>query len=199
MKLSSFVTTYNGHSVDVDKSYGYQCWDLGAAYSQRVVGVPGKYSFGLPTGDGCAAGVYYNFRPPLSKYYKRIKNTATAYPKQGDLIVWSYRLPGSYGCGHIAIVLSVDRSGFTSFDQNWGGKYAHKVRHNWNYVAGWLRPIRATSSPKPAAKKYYIVRSGDTVTRISNNYGIGISKFKSLNPSIKNINLIYVGQKVRVK
>jgi len=52
---------------------------------------------------------------------------------------------------------------------------------------------------KPSTKKYYRVRLGDTVTKISAKHGISVAKFRKLNPKIKNINLIFPGQKVRVK
>lgn len=55
----------------------------------------------------------------------------------------------------------------------------------------------------PLVRKFYTVRKGDTVDRISkihklstkNNY----AAFRKLNPNIKNVNWIYVGQRVRVK
>jgi hypothetical protein len=145
MTLSDFVSTYNGKSVDVDGSYGYQCWDLAAEYSRSVVGVPPHdfFPFGLPTGDGCAAGVFANFQAPLPRYYDRIDNVPndpTVTPQAGDLVVWNYTSPGSGGSGHIGVCLSANASSFISFDQNWNGPYAAKIAHNYNYVLGWLRP-----------------------------------------------------------
>jgi LysM repeat protein len=58
----------------------------------------------------------------------------------------------------------------------------------------WLN----TQIAKQSAPTYYIVRSGDTASGISAKYKISLSKFKLLNPTIKDINLIYPGQKVRV-
>lgn len=61
---------------------------------------------------------------------------------------------------------------------------------------------------KPANKPvYYRVRPGDTVDKISKKFKIPVKygskdpykAFKNLNPKIKNINLIFPGQKVRVK
>lgn len=203
LTLSQFVSTYNGKAVDVDGVYGAQCWDLAAKYSQRVVGVPASSGYGLPTGDGCAAGVYYNFRSPLGTYYTRIANTVSALPKPGDLIVWKYSLSGSGGCGHIAIVLSAGWSGFTSFDQNWDGKYAHKVWHNWTSVVGWLRPKRSVTGSGTTAQ-YYTVRSGDTLGSIATRYGTSVARIVEWNkakyPSLAtNPNYISVGWVIRVK
>lgn len=47
-------------------------------------------------------------------------------------------------------------------------------------------------------KLYYIVKSGDTLTRISNKFGVSISQLVEWN-NIKNPNLIFAGQKLRVK
>ena len=52
--------------------------------------------------------------------------------------------------------------------------------------------------PKDDKPQYYTVKKGDTVTRICFLYKISKDDFKAFNPGIKNINLIYPGQKVRV-
>lgn len=48
------------------------------------------------------------------------------------------------------------------------------------------------------AKKYHTVKSGDTVSEIAVKYGTATAKIKNLN-NLKNVNLIRVGQKLRVK
>ena len=53
-------------------------------------------------------------------------------------------------------------------------------------------------SPEPAAE-YYIVKKGDTLSKIGVMYGIRLAKIKELNPEIKDLNNIYIGQKVRIK
>jgi len=196
MTLNQFISKYNGESVNVDKMYGPQCWDLAAEYSRSVVGVPGsKFPFGLPTGDGRAAGVYYNFTSPLPKYYQRIARNSGVVPKPGDIVVWHYSLPNSGGSGHIAIVLSANKTGFVSFDQNWGGQYAHKVSHSYSYVAGFLRPIsRTTVTPI-----YYTVKAGDYLYKIASTFKTTLSKILNLNPKIVDPNKISVGQKIRIK
>lgn len=46
---------------------------------------------------------------------------------------------------------------------------------------------------------YYTVKKGDVAYLIARKYGISIEQMKKLNPSINNLNLIYPGQKIRVK
>ena len=82
--------------------------------------------------------------PAISGSYDFITNNPNDYnqvPNRGDVIVWNGGLAGSGGFGHIAIFDRVASPGvFVSFDQNWGGRQAHFVTHNWNNVIGWFRP-----------------------------------------------------------
>ena len=48
-------------------------------------------------------------------------------------------------------------------------------------------------------EQYYTVKKGDTSSKIAKTHGISLREFSALNPSITNLNKIYVGQKVRVK
>lgn len=48
-------------------------------------------------------------------------------------------------------------------------------------------------------EEYYIVKKGDIFGTIARKFNMSISKLSGLNPDIKNINLIYEGQKIRVK
>lgn len=47
--------------------------------------------------------------------------------------------------------------------------------------------------------KFYTVNKGDTVWRICDVYKMTMKDFRELNPTIKNLALIYPGQKVRIK
>jgi hypothetical protein len=58
-------------------------------------------------------------------------------------------------------------------------------------------PTTPTTPPAPA-KVYYTVKSGDNLTNIAKRYGVTVSQIVKWN-SIKNPNLIYAGQKLRVK
>jgi hypothetical protein len=46
--------------------------------------------------------------------------------------------------------------------------------------------------------RWHTVVRGDTLWKLANTYGLTVSELVALNPEIKNPNLIYVGQKVRV-
>ena len=80
-----------------------------------------------------------------------------------------------------------------------------KVSGNWGYVGkygGWIcldytAKVSTTSTTK-SDKVYYTVKSGDTLSYIAYRYSTTVDKLVSLN-NIKNRDLIYVGQKIRVK
>ena len=50
-----------------------------------------------------------------------------------------------------------------------------------------------------AREEWYTVVRGDTLWGLSKRYGTALSTIIALNPQISNPNLIYVGQKVRIK
>lgn len=79
----------------------------------------------------------------------------------------------------------------------WGNGEDRKNRLNnagYNY-----NTIQAIVNNKLAPKiEYYTIQSGDTLTKIAKKYGTTVNQLVSWN-NIKNKNLIYAGQKIRVK
>lgn len=55
-----------------------------------------------------------------------------------------------------------------------------------------------TAQAAPQASYHRVVR-GDTLWALAKRYGLSLSELIALNPQIKNPNLIYVGQEVRVR
>lgn len=55
------------------------------------------------------------------------------------------------------------------------------------------------SGTAPAATQHYTVKKGDTMSGIAAKYKMSLGRLIQLNPGIKNINVISIGQKVRVK
>lgn len=56
-----------------------------------------------------------------------------------------------------------------------------------------------TAAAAAAGTAYHVVKKGETLWAIARKYGVDLSALLSYNTGIKNPNLIYVGQKVRVK
>lgn len=79
------------------------------------------------------------------------------------------------------------------------GPHSHveyRLKGDQNRVIDFEKWLAANPEPKPV---YYIVRSGDTMTAIAKKHGLTLTKIKALNPQIKDINKISIGQRVRVK
>ncbi len=199
MTLSQFIAAYRGQAVDFDgipRDTG-QCVQLVAEYCVKVLNAPVFY--------GNAVDWYTHYPGSvLQSHFDRIARPAL--PKTGDIVVWgASSLINSPYYGHIDICIgNVTNEGFTGFDSNWGGlrnsqgyPIAHDVQHSYTDVLGFLR-LKSTTTPVTHPVYYNVVR-GDTVTGICHRYGITIAEFEKLNPTITNINEIYVGQRVRVR
>lgn len=63
----------------------------------------------------------------------------------------------------------------------------------------WINPADNKASAPAPAKQTYTVRSGDTMSGIAAKYKLSLASLAKLNPQIKNLHRIDVGQKVRVK
>ena len=55
-----------------------------------------------------------------------------------------------------------------------------------------------TAQTGSTGEQWYTVVRGDTMWGIARRYGVSLTDLIALNPQIKNPNLIYPGQKVRV-
>ena len=84
----------------------------------------------------------------------------------------------------------------------WGGVYGEErwtklatLGYNAMEVQAMVDKIKAQEKITPV---YYTVKRGDTLSGIASKFNTSIAKLVSLN-KIKNPNLIYVGQKIRVK
>jgi len=126
----------------IGKTVGYpnseymgECLSLVKRYITDVFGV-----FAPASGNGSASGYWLNFPSPLPSIFERVKNEASNVPKQGDIMLWLAYSGNQYG--HISIIDSADSMSFTSLDQNWNGKAAKLVKHNYTNpaVIGWLTP-----------------------------------------------------------
>lgn len=63
----------------------------------------------------------------------------------------------------------------------------------------WLNPNNYNVKVvKPVTKQYYVVKKGDTLSKIAKKYKTTVKQIAKWN-NIKNVNVIKVGQKLRVK
>jgi hypothetical protein len=157
LALDNFVRDYDGRrdvSFDGRPENKGQCVQAVAFYVRDYIKKPVIWADAVD---------WWNKATNYPNDYEQIENAGSATPQPGDIIIWSGSLPNSGGAGHIAeCVQAFPGTGtFQSFDSNWGGKYCHRVTHNYDYVIGWLRPRFA--SPAPAAAP-----AGGTIEMIAN-------------------------------
>ena len=82
----------------------------------------------------------------------------------------------------------------------WGNGEDRKNRiteagYNYNEVQNKVNEILEQNKPR---EEYYTIQSGDTLSKIAKKYGTTVSQLVAWN-GIKNKNLIYAGQTIRVK
>ena len=73
----------------------------------------------------------------------------------------------------------------------------------WYYIKykgkyGFVHSAYVKKQGASGGNTYYTVRKNDTLSEIAEKYGTTVKQLQSWN-GIKNANLIYVGQKIRVK
>lgn len=144
MTLKEFLANYSS-GYDHDGAYGEQCVDWFRGYCSKVLEI------GQPAGVKGAYQFWDNRDTDtiLKNNFTPIANAATNCPQYGDVVIWKKALNGEFGHVAICIDTAATANKFISSDQNWNGQSTSKnkdstnptvVTHNYNYVAGWLRP-----------------------------------------------------------
>ncbi len=134
MSLKGFREKYEGEKIGFPPgSYVGQCLSLVKQYLREEYKI-----YPPPSGVGSAWGYWINFPTPLPSVLKKVPYKKGLVPKRGWIPVWNKNTGG--GHGHIAIVLEASSDHFYSFDQNWFGKQAHRQKHNYSNIYGYLVP-----------------------------------------------------------
>lgn len=191
-----------GRHINVDGQFGDQCVDVAMDYVQFLFHKP----WNVVLGYGNAKDLY---GASSSAYFQKILNNhndPNQLPKQGDLVVYGGHDGNPYG--HIGVCDSASPKGVNLIQQdgfNPAGA-CFEALHGWANCIGWLRPrvsfaakVVQKVAPKPAPAQFYIVHAGDTVSAICPRFRISLTTFKRLNPGVKDINRIQVGEKLRVR
>ena len=147
MTYDEFIKKHKGVAVDIDGAAGAQCVDLATAYFYEVFDSNIK-NFWF---DAHHFWDLFNNNAWLKKNMTKIENKPETVPQKGDVAVWKGSLNG--GWGHIAICTGEgDTNYFYSYDQNWTGNHdaCTKIKHNYNHIAGFLRPKDQSKIKKEA-------------------------------------------------
>ena len=140
----------------------------------------------------------------LAKKYGIWQEDDSYHPKKGDAVIYDWNDNGigddTTGHDHIGLVTDADDKYFYVTEGNMGNAHkcgTRKLEYNARYIRGFVVPKFKDKEEKTEA--YYFVQKGDNLTKIAKLCGVTKKQILELNPSIVNPNLIYPGQKVRVR
>lgn len=189
-----FIDQTKGKTYDMDGAYGPQCWDYGDYFWLQQVGR--SLSTG---GTGCARGCWTS--APARK-----ANAGTQFDlitdkknlKYGDWVILN---SGQFG--HIGIVTAINlkNNTVTLQSQNQGiirNKVTTVTFNLMSFLGAFRYKAFWKSDKQVSHETVYIVKKGDTLSAIAIKYGTTVKKLAKDN-NIKNPNLIYVNQKIRIK
>ena len=125
-------------------------------------------------------------------------------PEKGDWILYDWddsgRGDNKGGPDHVGIVEKVSGSKIVVIEGNKSKAVGERTLSiNGRYIRGFVTPKYSAMATKAKKKKtiVYTVKRGDTLSAIAAKYGTTVKAIAAEN-GIKNVNLIYVGQKLRI-
>lgn len=139
--LSAFIAKYNGKFIDFDRAWGPQCVDLVQEYLKECLNRG-------PLGGNAIDE--YGEDSPHWVWTRNDPHNLGQIPPRGSVMIWGRDARIGTGIyGHTAVVITSDRNGFVSFDQNWPlNAPCHPVKHSYLGIIGWGVP-RAPVVVKP--------------------------------------------------
>lgn len=137
--FQNWLNSVNGKSVEMDTSWGAQCWDLWSHYAVNMLGVT-YWRTGTNAGGGCpqhsgyTCGLWKTFdRSGLNQWF----TPHTGTPQRGDVAIWDWGSPAGPN-SHVAIVVEDRGNNVYTMTQNPGP--AHYATLSKAGILGYLRP-----------------------------------------------------------
>ena len=125
-------------------------------------------------------------------------------PEKGDWILYDWddsgRGDNKGGPDHVGIVEKVSGSKIVVVEGNKSKAVGERTLSiNGRYIRGFVTPKYSAMATKAKKTKtiVYTVKRGDTLSAIAAKYGTTVKAIAAEN-GIKNVNLIYVGQKLKI-
>lgn len=135
---NQWASMVSGRYVDIDGSYGGQCWDTFADYCISVLGVPPINTWGGQW-SGWAYAIWDQYgRNGAEKYFDQIPPHQPA--RQGDIPIWRVE-PTYYPSSHIAVA------------EGDAGGSVYCMSQNSSPAQPWL-PGYSTSATGPNVRQY---------------------------------------------
>lgn len=154
--FSNWLNSVNGKSVEMDSSWGAQCWDLWSHYAVNMIGVT-YWRTGTNAGGGCpqhsgyTCGLWKTFdRSGLNQWF----TPHTGTPQRGDVAIWDWGSPAGPN-SHVAIVVEDRGNAVYCMTQNPGA--AHYANLSKAGILGYLRPDNQSFFDGPSAPAASVV------------------------------------------
>jgi len=191
MTYEEIKNIYLDKSVDIDGSFGCQCFDLAMKYMMDIWGVP--YLVMRWSGGVIDLAKHFEelFDTSKFEFTKNIPNDSNNFPPRGAVFVM-----GNGQLGHTGIIDSANAQTFTSLDQNWGSVGAdgsglgdrriRLVTHDYSDMLGWITPKKNNNSNNNIMNKEELKNEV-----LSNIYCDSLTKEKLVN-AINENNLLYM-------
>ena len=148
MNIQEWMNNVNGKIIDMDGTYGGQCWDLWSNYARNVYGIPAADT---NTVDGYAASVYtarYDRSRALQNTF--IREAGTYTPVYGDVAFWN-----GNGMNHVAIVVRDNGNGtLETMSQN--PNKAGYINISKNGIIGYFHPRNREGDNNITARAYRV-------------------------------------------
>lgn len=109
-RLTSYIRSMLGKSVDYDKAFGAQCVDLVRDYADKSMGRK------IGTFSGSAINGWNTGSPFVGTQWRRVRYKKGLLPNSGDIVFFAPTRVNKFG--HVAIVSSADLSSVTVLEQN---------------------------------------------------------------------------------
>lgn len=189
-----FIVQTKGKTYDMDGAYGPQCWDYGDYFWLQQVGR--SLSTG---GTGCARGCWTSAparKANAGKEFALITDKKNL--KYGDWVILN---TGQFGHVGIVTAINLKKNTVTLQSQNQGiirNKVTSVTFNLMSFLGAFRYKAFWKSDKQVSHETVYTVKKGDTLSAIAIKYGTTVKKLAKDN-NIKNPNLIYVNQKIRIK
>lgn len=190
------IDVYNSHRP-LARGYKVKYTDAWCSTFISAVSIKAGLTDIFPTECGC--GKHLNLFKNLNSYVE-----ADNYiPAPGDVVFYDWEDNGvgeNVGApNHVGIVESVANGSIKVIEGNMDNKVAYRtIAINGKYIRGFGVPKYNTKEVnEPDNEVVYIVKRGDTLSKIAAKYGTTYQKLAEYN-GIKNPRLIRVGQKIRI-
>lgn len=195
-KHRHIIDMYNSHKP-LARGYKVKYTDPWCATTVSAAAIECGYTEIIPTECSCTRQI------ELLKQKNSFEPDDNYIPTKGDLIYYRWSINGREPieaedvdgvANHVGVVEECDGKYITVIEGNMNNKcQRRKVKVGWKYIHGF-------GVPKfDSVTTYYVVKRGDTLSRIAKMYNTTVSAICTLNPWIENPNNIQAGWKIQVR